>query len=166
MPSEVRPDRPARWFALAWETRSIGRRCTLVRFEYREMRAVPVSITYLMPGTVRDVSATFVASTIRRRTPAPARPNTRCCSAMDRRPNSGRISVPARRVVPATTPVRWSAASRISRSPGRNTRMSPGGSAASSRTASPIASRGSRVSAASSASSSGSSGEGSSVSGR
>ena len=34
-----------------------------------EMRAVPASITYLMPGTVRLVSATFVASTIRRRMP-------------------------------------------------------------------------------------------------
>ncbi len=34
------------------------------------MRAVPASITYLMPGTVRLVSATLVASTMRRRTPA------------------------------------------------------------------------------------------------
>ena len=33
------------------------------------MRAVPVSITYLMPGTVSEVSATLVASTIRRLLP-------------------------------------------------------------------------------------------------
>ena len=30
------------------------------------MRAVPVSTTYRIPGTVNDDSATFVASTIRR----------------------------------------------------------------------------------------------------
>ena len=47
------------------------------------MRAVPVSITYLMPGTVSDVSATFVASTIRLLVPVL---NTRCCSAMESRP--------------------------------------------------------------------------------
>ena len=33
MPSLVRPERPLRWFALAWEIRSIGRRCTRVRLE-------------------------------------------------------------------------------------------------------------------------------------
>ena len=32
MPSEVRPQRPLRWLALAWETGSIGSRCTLVRW--------------------------------------------------------------------------------------------------------------------------------------
>ena len=37
------------------------------------MRAVPASTTYLIPGTVRLVSATFVASTIRRRTPGDLR---------------------------------------------------------------------------------------------
>jgi hypothetical protein len=31
--------------ALAWLTGSMGRRCTLVRWLYREMRAVPVSTT-------------------------------------------------------------------------------------------------------------------------
>ena len=51
------------------------------------MRAVPASITYLMPGTVRLVSATFVASTMRRRTPATVEGwNTRCWSAEDSRP--------------------------------------------------------------------------------
>ena len=37
------------------------------------MRAVPVSMTYRMPGTVRLVSATFVARMTRRRTPATLR---------------------------------------------------------------------------------------------
>ena len=32
-PSEVRPLRPARCFAEAWEMRSMGSRCTLVRAE-------------------------------------------------------------------------------------------------------------------------------------
>ena len=69
MPSETRPQRPERWLAEAWETRSMGSRWTLVRCEYREMRAVPGSMTYLMPGTVSEVSATLVASTIRRLLP-------------------------------------------------------------------------------------------------
>ena len=73
---------------------SMGSRCTFERLLYREMRAVPVSMTYLMPGTVRLVSATFVASTTRRRTPATVlRSNTRCCSAAESRPNRGRTSV-------------------------------------------------------------------------
>lgn len=46
------------------------------------MRAVPGSTTYRMPGTVSDVSATFVDSTT-------LRPvwgvNTLCCSAADSR---------------------------------------------------------------------------------
>jgi hypothetical protein len=33
MPSATRPQRPARWLALAWLIASIGRRCTLVRAE-------------------------------------------------------------------------------------------------------------------------------------
>ena len=45
MPSARRPDRPARWFALAWEIRSMGRRWTFVLFEYRLMRASPGSMT-------------------------------------------------------------------------------------------------------------------------
>lgn len=32
MPSDVRPQRPLRWLALAWEIRSIGSRWTLVRW--------------------------------------------------------------------------------------------------------------------------------------
>src|ERR1022692_1559308 len=103
-PSEVRPHRPLRWFADAWEIGSIGSRWTFVRRLYREIRAVAGSITYLMPGTVSEVSATLVARTTRRppclelwgalcfldSPPAlcffvspPA--NTRCCSAADSR---------------------------------------------------------------------------------
>ncbi len=87
MPSLVRPLRPDRWLALAWLIASIGSRCTFDRTLYRLMRAVPASITYLIPGTVRLVSATLVASTIRRRMPAGRFvSNTRCCSAELRRP--------------------------------------------------------------------------------
>ena len=45
MPSATRPQRPERWLAEACEMGSIGSRWTLVRVEYREMRAVPVSTT-------------------------------------------------------------------------------------------------------------------------
>jgi hypothetical protein len=41
----VRPARPERCWADACDTGSIGRRCTLLRLLYREMRAVPVSTT-------------------------------------------------------------------------------------------------------------------------
>ena len=50
MPSATRPQRPERWFADACEIGSMGSRCTLVALENREMRAVPGSITYRMPG--------------------------------------------------------------------------------------------------------------------
>ena len=86
MPSEVRPQRPLRWLADACEIGSIGSRCTLVPRLYREIRAVPGSMTYLMPGTVSEVSATLVASTTRRvRLEAARRSKTRCCSAADSR---------------------------------------------------------------------------------
>ncbi|SKZ36444.1 Uncharacterised protein [Mycobacteroides abscessus subsp. abscessus] len=45
MPGATRPHRPARWRALACEIGSTGSRWILVRAEYREIRAVPVSIT-------------------------------------------------------------------------------------------------------------------------
>ena len=83
MPSATRPQRPARWPADAREIFSMGNRCTLVRDEYREIRAVPGSMTYRIPGTVSEVSATFVASTMRRR---PLGAKTRCWSAIDCRP--------------------------------------------------------------------------------
>ncbi len=82
MPGPSRPQRPERWRAEAWLTGSIGSRWTFVRRLYREIRAVPGSITYRMPGTVSDVSATLVASTIRRPV---CGANTRCCSAAESR---------------------------------------------------------------------------------
>ncbi len=45
MPGATRPQRPERWFADACDTGSIGRRCTLSRRLYREIRAVPASTT-------------------------------------------------------------------------------------------------------------------------
>ncbi|CAB4695128.1 unannotated protein [freshwater metagenome] len=66
MPGATRPQRPARWFADACDTGSMGRRCTLRRLLYREMRAVPASMTYRTPGTVMEVSATFVDRITRR----------------------------------------------------------------------------------------------------
>ncbi len=82
MPSEVRPHRPLRWFADACEMSSIGSRCTLSRLLYREIRAVPGSITYRMPGTVSEVSATLVASTMCR---ARCGEKTLCWSAVESR---------------------------------------------------------------------------------
>ncbi len=106
------------------------------------MRATPLSTTYRMPGTVSDVSATFVASTTRRVVWG-CEENTRCCSAAESREKSGTTS----RVRPGSgfRSPRASAVSRISRSPGRNTSTSPGPSCASSRTASTIASVWSRT---------------------
>ncbi len=152
MPASTRPHRPERWLADAWLTGSMGSRCTLVRTEYREIRARPASTTYRMPGTVSDVSATFVASTTRRRL---CRSNTLCCSADDSRAYSGTTSKPRGTGVPFVAPSfpSTSAVSRISRSPGRNTRMSPGPSSTSSRTASTMASVWSRTSGSPSSSS-------------
>ena len=45
IPSAVRPQRPLRWLAEACEIGSIGSRCTLVPRLYREIRAVPGSMT-------------------------------------------------------------------------------------------------------------------------
>src|SRR5579859_3021463 len=95
------------------------------------MRAVPGSMTYRMPGTVSEVSATLVASTTRRLAMVrlAGTSKTRCCSALLSREYSGSTSVFGR-------PARASAVSRISCSPERKTRMSPG----PSRSSSPIAS--------------------------
>ena len=91
------------------------------------MRAVPGSTTYWMPGTVSEVSATLVASTMRR--PLLCGWKTRCCSASESRAYSGRTSTdePGGRGW-ANLSFSASAVSRISRSPERNTRMSPGAS--------------------------------------
>src|SRR5665647_1436725 len=140
MPSATRPQRPARWLAEAWLTGSIGSRCTLVALDQREIRAVPGSTTYRTPGTVSEVSATLVARMTRR---VVCRANTWCCSADDSRAYSGSSSTARGWWASVTRGPRWlrraSSASRISRSPERNTRMSPGPSAHSSSTASQMA---------------------------
>ena len=66
MPGQVLPHLPFLWFALACDTGSMGRFCTLVLAEYLLILTNPGSITYLMPGTVSEVSATLVESTMRR----------------------------------------------------------------------------------------------------
>ena len=66
IPAPTRPHLPFRWSADACEIGSIGSRCTFERAAYRLMRAVPSSMTYRIPGTVTEDSATFVAITIRR----------------------------------------------------------------------------------------------------
>ena len=132
MPAATRPQRPARWLRAAWEIGSIGSRCTLSRWLYREMRAVPGSTTYRMPGTVSEVSATLVASTTRR--PA-CGANTRCCSAADSRAYSGSTSVCGSSLARAAR--RRCRGSPARRS--RNTSMSPEPSVQSSSTASSIA---------------------------
>ena len=66
IPLDTRPQRPARCLAAAWLIFSICNCSTLARVLYRFILASPASITYLMPGTVSEVSATLVANTIRR----------------------------------------------------------------------------------------------------
>ncbi|MEI2815429.1 MAG: hypothetical protein V9E99_03065 [Microthrixaceae bacterium] len=83
MPGPSRPHRPDRWLADACEIGSIGSRWTFVRREYREIRAVPGSITNRTPGTVIEVSATLVAITTRR---PRCGWNTLCWSAADSLP--------------------------------------------------------------------------------
>ena len=91
---------------------------------YREMRAVPGSITYRMPGTVSEVSATLVASTTR------GRPE-RCGVEDPVLLGGGQPRVQRQHLEPPSLAVpSASAVSRISRSPDRKTRMSPGPSAA------------------------------------
>ena len=68
-PGPTRPQRPDRWWAEAWLMGSTGKRSTRVLVWNREIRAIPKSITARTPGTVTLVSATLVASTMRRRFP-------------------------------------------------------------------------------------------------
>ncbi len=96
------------------------------------MRAVPGSTTYLMPGTVMEVSATLVARTTRRPPPGA---NTRCCSAALSRAYRGSTVV-----VASSIGRRASATSWISRWPDRNTSTSPSPEVRHSSTASQTAS--------------------------
>ena len=82
MPGPSRPHRPDRCRAEAWLTGSIGSRCTLVRWLYRGDARRPRVDHVRMPGTVSDVSATLVASTIRRPV---CGAKTLCWSAADSR---------------------------------------------------------------------------------
>ena len=123
-PGPVRPQRPARCSAEARAIGSTGRRCTPVRCAYRLTLAVPASMTKRTPGTVSEVSATFVASTTRRR---PQGVNSACWRSADIRAWSGNSSVSASPRRPSRASV-----SRISRSPERNTSTSPGSSRISS----------------------------------
>ena len=75
-----------------------------------------------MPGTVKEVSATLVANTMRRPLWLS---NTRSWSDWDKRANKGKTSAPRVTALCDKCLRRWSLASRISRSPGKNTKMSP-----------------------------------------
>ena len=76
-----------------------------------------------MPGTVSDVSATLVASTMR--LPRPRREHALLLG--DRQAREERQDLDVARVRPPGEAARSrSPVSRISRSPGRKTRMSPG----------------------------------------
>ena len=88
-PGPRRPARPARWSAEARETRSTVRRFRPLCSSWRRRRTRPVSITVSTPSTVTEVSATFVASTTRRR--APARRARSWCSGA-RSPKNDRAS--------------------------------------------------------------------------
>ena len=85
----VRMGRQARRMdkALARDTGSIGSRWNLARGLYRLTRARPLSITKRTAGMVSEVSATLVASTMRR---PECGLNTSACWLADRRPNSAR----------------------------------------------------------------------------
>ena len=85
----------------------------------RGSRASVESTTTRTPGTVNDDSATFVATTTRRR-PAGLRARAASWALAGRRPCSGRTSTPA-----GTAPRRRETTPSTSRAPGRKTRTSP-----------------------------------------
>ena len=105
---------------------------TLLRHEYRLTRANPVSMTKRIPGTVNDVSATLVAKMMRRAFVRGAKISS--CSDCDKRAYKGSTCVPGGWCLRSA-----SEASRISRSPGKNTKISPAPTRAHSSTASTMA---------------------------
>ncbi len=135
--------------AEAWLIGSIGSRCTLVRAEYRLIRASPVSID---GGDARDGQRGLgdvggqhdAAAACAARRPGAARPRRAGRRAGRRRSRRG----------PSDGACSASAVSRISRSPGRKTRMSPASRGSSSSTAATIASVWSRTTGSPSSSSS------------
>ena len=118
-PAATRPARPRRCSSEAWLAGSTNNLSMRDLGEKRLMRTRPLSTTKRTPGTVKLLSATLVASVTRR---VFAGANTSSCCASPKRPYSGRISTPR---APAR-PRNVSATSKISRSPGRNARTSPG----------------------------------------
>ena len=65
-PGPRRPARPARWSADARLQLIVCRPLIPVRGSSRAVRSSPLSTTAVMPSTVREVSAMFVARTTRR----------------------------------------------------------------------------------------------------
>ena len=133
MPSATRPQRPLRWSARGLADRLDRQPLDL---QPRAVAADPRGARDRRRSGCRGRSATSRRRWSRARPGGPVCGfHTRCWAAVDWRANSGRISTPVR-----SRPSSASAVSRISRSPDRNTRMSPGRSRSSSSTASPIAS--------------------------
>ena len=60
-PFSTRPHLPLRWSALLFDMVVTGREVILDLGVYWDMRASPVSMTYLIPGMVKEVSAMLVA---------------------------------------------------------------------------------------------------------
>ena len=93
MPAAIRPQRPARWLAEACEIGSIGSRCTLVRWLYREIRAMPgVDDVADARHGQRGLGDVGGQHDPRGRCAAA---KTRCCSAADSRAYSGSTSTVA-----------------------------------------------------------------------
>ena len=63
MPGAVRPARPARWSAEAFDTRTVSSRVRPEAGSNFGSRCNPLSTTIVTPSIVIDVSATDVAST-------------------------------------------------------------------------------------------------------
>jgi hypothetical protein len=82
-PGASRPARPARCRPAACEARTVVSALSPRAWSTRGSRASPESTTTRTPGTVNDDSATDVARTTRRRTPAES---TASCTAAGARP--------------------------------------------------------------------------------
>ena len=118
-PFSTRPHLPLRCSALLWDMAVTGREVVLDRGVYRDMRASPVSMTYLMPGMVMDVSAILVAISIFL---AAVGAKALDCSAAESRANKGSTAT-----FLYCRPSIASRVSRISCSVGMKMRMSPKG---------------------------------------
>mmetsp|Transcript_59602 Transcript_59602/g.124513 ORF Transcript_59602/g.124513 Transcript_59602/m.124513 type:complete len:208 (-) Transcript_59602:1012-1635(-) len=136
LPGRVRPARPARWFALAWEMAVTRRDSTRMRGLYTFCLLKPGSTTYTMPSIVSDVSAMLVDTTTLRPGGPPltrgsgAGSKTFCCSAGGSAEYSGTHTTGPTSVSfwPLSSISILLHACSISSSPVRKMRMSPGGS--------------------------------------